>query len=106
LRHRDGCEALDRAECKRDRRHPAGNGTVTGNLNVSSAGTVKAAVPNINDPATLSVNGNYNQSGGTLVTLLQGTAAGQVGTVNLQGGTLQASFVSPLPPRRDRPSAM
>jgi hypothetical protein len=82
-----------------------GNGTVAGNLNVSSAGTVKAVAPNTNNPATLTVNGNYDQSGGTLATLLQGTGAGQVGTVsvgpgtvNLQGGTLQANFVSPLIP--------
>jgi hypothetical protein len=82
-----------------------GNGTTAGNLNVSSAGTVKAVVPNTNNPATLTVNGNYDQSSGTLATLLQGTGAGQVGTVsvgpgtvNLQGGTLQANFVSPLTP--------
>ena len=82
-----------------------GNGTVVGNLNVNSTGTVEAVVPNTNNPATLTVNGNYNQSGGTLATLLQGTGAGQVGTVSiglgtvsLQGGILQANFVNPLSP--------
>ena len=82
-----------------------GNGTVAGNLNVSAAGTVQGDVPNTNTPATMTVNGNYNQTGGTLAALLQGTGAGQVSTinvgtggVNLSGGVLQTNFAAGLIP--------
>jgi len=53
----------------------------------------------------LTVNGNYNQTGGTLAALLQGTGAGQVSTinvgtggVNLSGGVLQTNFAAGLIP--------
>ena len=76
-----------------------GNGTVAGNINVSSAGTVEAINPSNGAPATLTINGNYNQSGGTLAALSQGTSAGQIGTVavasghslNLNGGNLASA---------------
>ncbi len=63
-----------------------GNGTVAGAVNVSGAGTVEAVDPGIGAPATLTVNGSYNQTGGTLAALLQGTSPSQIGTLAVQSG--------------------
>ena len=60
-----------------------GDGTVIGNLNVNSAGTVEGVNPNNGNPDALTVNGSYNQTGGALAALLQGTGAGQIGQVHL-----------------------
>src|ERR1700746_66285 len=64
-----------------------GDGTVIGNINVNSAGTVEGVNPNNGNPDTLTVNGSYNQTSGTLAALLQGTGAGQIGQVHLTNGT-------------------
>ena len=74
-----------------------GTGTVVGTVNDLSGGTVFAG-PNIGTPGTLTVNGNYNQSGtGDLEANIGGggTSSGVVadtgGFVNLTGGTLSVS---------------
>jgi len=64
-----------------------GNGTVAGNLNLTSAGTVEGVNPNNGNADILTVNGSYNQNGGTLAALLQGTGAGQIGQAHLTNGT-------------------
>ena len=83
-----------------------GTGTVTGAVESTSGAIAGGSVGNA-DPGTLTINGNYvtrshqSKQGGmsTVIELLSGTGAGQVGTiavtgvVNLQGGTLQVDAV-------------
>jgi hypothetical protein len=74
-----------------------GHGIVTGNLNISSTGTIKVSdLVNNNSPQTLVINGNYAQSGGTFSELLQGTGVQNYEvnvtsghSVTLTGGDLQ-----------------
>ena len=83
-----------------------GTGTVKGAVG-STAGAIAGGTVGNSSPGTLTINGNYvtrshqSKQGGmsTVIELLSGTGAGQVGTiavtgvVNLQGGTLQVDAV-------------
>ena len=79
-----------------------GMGTVTGAANISATGTIEAIdLANNSLPATLAINGNYSQSGGTFDALLHGTGV-QIDevnvtsghSVNLTGGDLEAFGVT------------
>jgi hypothetical protein len=79
-----------------------GLGTVTGALSISGTGTIQAInLANNALPATLTIDGNYAQSGGTFNELLHGTgtqidvvSVGNGDSVNLTGGNLQVSGVT------------
>ena len=84
-------------------RHVAGERHGRGCGQCQRGGTVEAVDPGTGAPATLTVNGSYNQTGGTLAALLQGTSPSQIGTlavqsgnaVNLSGGNLAQHQVAP-----------
>ncbi len=79
-----------------------GMGTVTGALSIGGTGTIQAInLANNALPATLTINGNYAQSGGTFNELLHGTgtqidvvSVGNGDSVSLTGGNLQVSGVT------------
>jgi hypothetical protein len=78
-----------------------GNGIINGNVNISSAGAIEANdLTSSPTPGTLTVNGNYAQSGGTFDAELRGTGV-QLNEVNITNGhtvTLTGGDLEPMSP--------
>ncbi len=79
-----------------------GTGALTGVVS-NSGGVVAGGSVDNSSPGVMTLTGTYQSSGtGTLIALLSGTGAGQVGaldvtgSLNLQGGALQAKAVGDL----------